>query len=83
MVLKLREILSLWVKEICIQTVKIPEDSLDSLDSFEVDEFKSGLSDYEFVVLSKRDLSQFLRCVEPLTKTTVDCVCKSVQIALY
>ena len=62
-------------------TVENLEDSLDSMDDFNPEQFEAGFSNYEnFIVLSKRELSQFIRAVEPLTKATVDQYGKSLSI---
>lgn len=58
------------------------ESGLDAIDDFDTDEFKTGLSEYEnFIVLPKRELAQFIRAVEPLTKSSVDQYGKSCQIS--
>lgn len=58
------------------------EKELESIESFDADQFAKGFEQYEkFVVLPKRELLQFLRAVEPLTKVTTDAYGKSVQIA--
>lgn len=58
------------------------ETSLNEIDDFDEAEFNSALAVYEnMVVLSKRELAQFVRVVEPLTKATVDQYGKSVLIS--
>lgn len=58
------------------------ESGLEAIDSFDSEEFNSGLSNYEkFIVLPKRELSNFIRAVEPLTKATVDQYGKSVLVS--
>lgn len=58
------------------------ENDLDGVEDFDASEFNVGLSDYDkFIVLPKRELANFVRAVEPLTKTTVDQYGKSVQIS--
>lgn len=54
------------------------EASLDNLDT--VEEFDSGVSYDKFIVLSKKDLNNFIRVVEPLTKSAIDDFGKSVLI---
>lgn len=58
------------------------EKELEGMDDFDSEAFDASLSSYEhFIVLPKRELSSFIRAVEPLTKTTVDQYGKSVQIS--
>lgn len=64
------------------QTMGDLEADLDNVEDFDSAEFNVGLADYEkFIVLPKRELANFVRAVEPLTKTTVDQYGKSVQIS--
>lgn len=58
------------------------ESDLDGLEDFDETEFQSALSDYDnFIILPKREVSHFLRAVEPLTKATVDQYGKAMQIS--
>jgi hypothetical protein len=62
-------------------TVQNLEDSLE-LEDFNSESYSSTLDNYErFIILQKRELTQFLRAVEPLTKATVDQYGKSLQIS--
>lgn len=50
-----------------------PEDLENSIAGMEqVDEFSSSIDYDKFIVLSKKDLSNFCRVVEPLTKQSID-----------
>lgn len=51
------------------QTMGDLEADLDNVEDFDSAEFNVGLADYEkFIVLPKRELANFVRAVEPLTK---------------
>ena len=56
------------------------ESSIVDMDSNQIDEFSENLDYEKFIVLAKKDLTNFCRIVEPLTKITVDEYGKSVQI---
>ena len=56
------------------------ESSIADMDSNQIDEFSENLDYEKFIVLAKKDLTNFCRIVEPLTKITVDEYGKSVQI---
>lgn len=57
------------------------EEGLDNIDEFDSDKFNSTLADKEkFIILPKRELLQFIRAVEPLTKSSVDQYGKSLMI---
>lgn len=49
-------------------------------DMQQVDEFNNGVDYDKFIVLTKKDLSNFCRIVEPLTKQAIDMTGKSVLI---
>lgn len=58
------------------------ESQLNDMDDFDEADYSSTLGEYEnMVILSKRELTQFVRVVEPLTKATVDQYGKSVLIS--
>lgn len=52
------------------------ENSIASMES--IDEFNSSVDFEKYIVLSKKDLSNFCRLVEPLTKASIDEIGKSV-----
>lgn len=57
------------------------EESLAEMDQTQIDEFSKEAMNYdEFIVLSKKDLTNFCRVVEPLTKASVDEYGKSAYI---
>lgn len=57
------------------------EEGLDELGDLDTSSFESTISDKEkFLILPKRELGQFIRNVEPLTKSTLDQYGKSLLI---
>lgn len=56
------------------------ESAVADIDTASIDEFNSSVNYDKFIVLSKKDLTNFCRIVEPLTKASVDEYGKSVFI---
>ena len=56
------------------------EQAIAGMDSESIDEFSAGMDFEKFIVLNKKELSNFCRLVEPLTKASVDEYGKSVYI---
>lgn len=55
------------------------ESTIASMDETTVDEFESGMDFEKFIVLSKKELANFCRLVDPLTKAAIDEYGKSVM----
>lgn len=56
------------------------ENSIAEMDGVQIDEFNQDVDFEKFIVLSKKDLQNFCRIVDPLTKASVDDYGKSVFI---
>jgi len=57
------------------------EAGINELDDFDLNEYVSGYSNYDhFLALPKRELIQFIRAVEPLTKASIDQYGKTIRI---
>lgn len=59
-------------------TPEVIEEQISSQN--QVDEFNEGMNYDKFIVLSKKDITNFCRLVEPLTKQAIDDYGKSVHI---
>lgn len=56
------------------------EESLALMDETEIDEFNTSMDFDKFIVLNKKEVSNFCRIVEPLTKASIDDYGKSVFV---
>jgi hypothetical protein len=56
------------------------ENSIANMDNSEINEFDGSMDFEKFIVLSKKELANFCRITEPLTKASIDDYGKSVMI---